>query len=369
MNAAMGETSRVNWRQVGLFIAVTFVLSWGINLFLALTAGYGSNSVTINSLQLQMLIPAFAALALGMFVFKNSPLYYRTNRSAARWFFYAFLLFTLLFVGFTVLALVQPEVMAVLEPIKLALYLAFLILALVTGLKTARSARAQLGFSGGRFIQWLVVFVAFTLYYGISAYLNVLLGLAPSADLSLLVEQSGIPSPALLIPLIFLQNGLIGSLLGLVIAFGEEYGWRYYLQNELAKLGKVRGIFLVGLIWGIWHYPAIWMGHNYPGQPLLGTLLFTIFCVLASFIFGYIVLKTGSVWLAAFAHAVNNQVYTTMLILFGTPDNMVLSFGSGVFGLAVMAVIVALILRDPVWKEAPAFEAAQAPAGEAMLSS
>jgi uncharacterized protein len=51
------------------------------------------------------------------------------------------------------------------------------------------------------------------------------------------------------------------------------------------------------------------MGHNYPGQPVLGTLLFTIFCVLASYIFGYIVLKTGSVWLAAFAHAVNNQVF------------------------------------------------------------
>jgi hypothetical protein len=82
MNANGVENRKVNWRQVGLFIAMTIVVSWSINLLLALTAGYGGNSVTINSLQLQMLIPAFFAIVLGVFVFKNSPLYFRTNHSA-----------------------------------------------------------------------------------------------------------------------------------------------------------------------------------------------------------------------------------------------------------------------------------------------
>jgi uncharacterized protein len=369
MNANGVENRKVNWRQVGLFIAMTIVVSWSINLLLALTAGYGSNSVTINSLQLQMLIPAFFAMVLGVFAFKNSPLYFRTNHSATRWFFYAFMLFTLLFVGFTVIALVAPEAMTVIEIVKLLLYVVMAILALVTGLKSGRAARASTGFGGGRFVSWLVVFVGFLVYYGLSAFINVWLGLAAPADNAALMQQIGLVSPILFAVAMIIQSGAVASLLGLVIAFGEEYGWRYYLQNELIKLGKVRGIFLVGLIWGVWHYPVIWMGHNYPGQPVLGTLLFTIFCVLASYIFGYIVLKTGSVWLAAFAHAVNNQVYSSMLILAGTPDNMVLSFGSGIYGLAVMAVIVALILRDPVWKAAPAVETAQEPIGEAALSS
>lgn len=369
MNASGIENRKVNWRQVGLFIAITMVVSWSINLLLALTSGYGSNSVTINSLQLQMLIPAFTAIVLGVFVFKNSPLYFRTNHSATRWFFYSYMLFTLLFVSFTVLALVAPEAMTVIESVKLLLYVVMIILALVTGLKSGRAARANTGFGGGRFVSWLVVLVAFLAYYGLSAFINVWLGLAAPADNAAVMQQTGIASPILFALVIIIQGGAISSLLGLVIAFGEEYGWRYYLQNELIKLGKVRGIFLVGLIWGVWHYPVIWMGHNYPGQPVLGTLLFTIFCVLAAYIFGYIVLKTGSIWLAAFAHAVNNQVYSTMLFLAGTPENMSLSFGSGIYGLAVMAVIVALILRDPVWKDAPAFEAAQEPISEAVLSS
>jgi uncharacterized protein len=366
MNAKLVENRSVNWRQVALFIGVTFVLSWSANLFLALTVGYGSNSVAINSLQLQMLIPAFVVMVLGMFVFKNSPLYYRTNKSATRWFFYGYILFTLMFVGFTVLALVQPEVMASLETAKLGLYVIFLILVLVTGLKSGDEARALTGFRGGKFVSWLLVFLAFTLFYALNAGLNVWLGIAAPADNSAMMEQIGITNPILFALPLILQNGLVFPLLGIVIAFGEEYGWRWYLQNELTKLGKVRGVLLVGLIWGVWHYPAIWMGHNYPGQPLLGTLLMTIFCVLAAYIFGYIVIKSGSVWLAAFAHSVNNQIYVTMMILIGSPADTTLAFGPGVYGLMLMAVVVALILRDPVWKDVPSV--ALEPAGTAALS-
>jgi membrane protease YdiL (CAAX protease family) len=67
---------------------------------------------------------------------------------------------------------------------------------------------------------------------------------------------------------LFVQTVLVGPLLGLLMGFGEEYGWRGYLQSELIKIGKRRGVLLLGLIWGAWHYPVIWMGHNYPGQPL-----------------------------------------------------------------------------------------------------
>ncbi|MBT7069590.1 MAG: CPBP family intramembrane metalloprotease, partial [Anaerolineae bacterium] len=57
----------------------------------------------------------------------------------------------------------------------------------------------------------------------------------------------------------FLNTTIIGPLLGLVIAFGEEYGWRGYLQGELVKLGRVKGVLWVGVIWGVWHAPAVAM--------------------------------------------------------------------------------------------------------------
>jgi hypothetical protein len=60
-----------------------------------------------------------------------------------------------------VVALVAPEAMTVIEIVKLLLYVVMIILALVTGLKSGRAARASTGFGGGRFVSWLVVFVAF----------------------------------------------------------------------------------------------------------------------------------------------------------------------------------------------------------------
>jgi membrane protease YdiL (CAAX protease family) len=37
--------------------------------------------------------------------------------------------------------------------------------------------------------------------------------------------------------------------------FGEEYGWRGYLLPKLLPLGELRASLLVGVIWGVWHFP------------------------------------------------------------------------------------------------------------------
>ncbi len=79
----------VNWQQVGLFLVLTFGLTWLLDLILWLTVGYGQNLTAGVLLQLQMLLPAFCAIALGMFVFRDSPLYtVRTSKERPRWFFY-----------------------------------------------------------------------------------------------------------------------------------------------------------------------------------------------------------------------------------------------------------------------------------------
>ena len=51
----------VNWKQVGLFLVLTFGLTWLLDLVLWLTVGYGQNVTTAVLLQLQMLLPAFSA--------------------------------------------------------------------------------------------------------------------------------------------------------------------------------------------------------------------------------------------------------------------------------------------------------------------
>jgi len=169
-------------------------------------------------------------------------------------------------------------------------------------------------------------------------------------DITSLATAAGMDIPTYLVAG-FLNTTIIGPLLGLVIAFGEEYGWRGYLQGELVKLGRVKGVLWVGVIWGVWHAPAVAMGHNYPGHPVLGPLAFLIFNLFLSIFLGYLMLKTGSVWLAAFMHAVLNAGYAWLVGMLHTPNDPLFSFGAGLYGIIFAFFVSLVLLRDPIWKE------------------
>lgn len=358
---------KVNWRQVGWFLALTFAATWALDLLMYRTAGYGANAGALIALQFQMTLPAFSAILLSLFFFRDSPLYTRTYRERPRFFFYVFLLYSIIYGVVTGLALARPQQAAVYSAITGSLTLLVLIILLALRGISGREAFARAGLKGGRFMDWVLYGAAFVLFYAVSTALNAAFRLGKPVDLNAMMQslaqgQAGAlaqVSPGVFVLIAAIQSILIGSLVGLPLAFGEEYGWRGYLQSALIKIGKRRGILLLGVIWGVWHYPVIWMGHNYPGHPLLGTLLMTIYTVLLAFVLGYVMLKTGSIWLVAFLHALNNQTLGFFNALIYTPADAAWSFGLGVYGLLLLAVIVALLLRDPVWVDRPVPQAEQ----------
>jgi hypothetical protein len=78
----------------------------------------------------------------------------------------------------------------------------------------------------------------------------------------------------------------------------------------------------------------------------------TLYTVALAFVLGYAVLKSGSPWLAAFLHATINQAGAFFLALIYTPADPVFSFGAGLYGIAVWAIVVAgLFLFDrQIWR-------------------
>ena len=122
-------------------------------------------------------------------------------------------------------------------------------------------------------------------------------------------DAMGIPRAALiLLPLSGVTTGIVGS----IGALGEEIGWRTYLYPKLEELmGPVGSVIVGGIIWGIWHYPGIYMGHNfgtdYWGEPWSGFFVFTVSCITMGALLYLVTKKTGSVWPAAIMHAVNNS--------------------------------------------------------------
>src|SRR5512136_782796 len=85
-----------NWRHVGAFLGLTFGLTWLLDLAIYLRGGLATPGMT-TILQLQMLLPAFSAIVLGLFFFRESPIHRSRPAGPGRWFHYYFLALTAIY--------------------------------------------------------------------------------------------------------------------------------------------------------------------------------------------------------------------------------------------------------------------------------
>jgi membrane protease YdiL (CAAX protease family) len=145
---------------------------------------------------------------------------------------------------------------------------------------------------------------------------------------------------------------LISPLVNGLFTFGEEFGWRAYLQPRLMPLGGRPAMLLMGLIWGVWHWPVILMGHNYgldyPGAPYLGPLMMIWFTFVLGTFLGWVALRGGSVWPAVIGHAaVNGIANLGSLFVQGSPNPLLGPLPVGLIGSAGFALVALLILLSP----------------------
>jgi membrane protease YdiL (CAAX protease family) len=89
-------------------------------------------------------------------------------------------------------------------------------------------------------------------------------------------------------------------------------------------------------------------GLNYWGAPVVGPLLFVaITCFLGTFL-TWVTLRSGSVWPACLAHAVNNSLAMLMAAFgSGEPDNLIGPACVGIIGSLGYAVLAQLIFFSP----------------------
>ena len=112
----------------------------------------------------------------------------------------------------------------------------------------------------------------------------------------------------------------LAPLINAIATFGEEFGWRAYLLPKLMAFGYRKAVILMGVTWGVWHWPIIAMGHNYglhyPGYPLTGMLAMVWFTIQVGILLGWITLRSGTVWPAVFGHAAINGVAGAPILLY-----------------------------------------------------
>lgn len=100
----------------------------------------------------------------------------------------------------------------------------------------------------------------------------------------------------------------VNFVMSFIAFFGEEYGWRYFLQPVMQnRFGKRAGVLLLGLVWALWHIDVDFMffAKDYGLQAFVSQI---ITCVAIAIFFGYAYMKTQNIWVPVIMHYLNNNL-------------------------------------------------------------
>ena len=153
------------------------------------------------------------------------------------------------------------------------------------------------------------------------------------------------PSPTSFWGLFLLLAAFVIAMTVYVIAaLGEELFWRGYLWEKLKHLGFWKASFLIGLGWGVWHWPIITMGHNYVGSPVIGNIMMILFAIAASPFTTYYRVMANSIMGAAIFHGFMNIAAAASHIIFVQPNELYLDI-EGIAGIVSLLILNLYLYR------------------------
>lgn len=142
--------------------------------------------------------------------------------------------------------------------------------------------------------------------------------------------------------------------LGVSTALGEEIGWRGFLVQALAPLGKWTCAIVTGVIWGVWHAPLLLLGYNFQDRGIGGILLMVLFCIPVGAFFMWLRMRSETVWPAAIAHGSMNASVSLGLILWANDPGVLTTFNLvSMWPMWLCYAVLALIALG-VWGSLPA---------------
>jgi membrane protease YdiL (CAAX protease family) len=192
--------------------------------------------------------------------------------------------------------------------------------------------------------------LAFPLLAAALAWVGVIFGFYSPTTFS--GHAEGITSPTGSTPwhLAIMACAFLGSLLLLWFqAFTEEVGWRgYFLPRAMQRLGRFRGLFAHGAVWGIWYAPVLFFstyGELTPSGSVLRSLAFIVTSMLVGTLLGWLRLASRSLvpvvianatltlmaGLPYFVHGIDAGLRSA---IFGAPGFIVLSVSVGLLALS-----------------------------------
>lgn len=133
---------------------------------------------------------------------------------------------------------------------------------------------------------------------------------------------------------------------------GEEYGWRCYFQPLLQKkFGLIKGVFVFGMLWGLWHlpldlfyYPS--MDPSIPVKPIYNVFMHQIVCISLGTFMAYAYMKTNNVWLPALIHCFNNNL-SAVVVGSGTGSWSEIGICALIYAVLFLPFLCSKVFRQP----------------------
>lgn len=338
-------------KELYIFLIITFAATFVFSFIIYLIAGmvtFPVSQVWFVTFQAYMLIPATSAI-ICMVYFKSQALTKETKIIFSLFLIYVGVYSFESYVGPVMgtiglpLVAFHPTNATNIPILSMIVAIIGILTAIILNLKKGwrvnlESARLAVG---ENLRYYLIMALALTFIILITYLLNYISGLGvPGKEFNLNMFFA-----------VFIPSLVLSFILLWPSYFGEEYGWRAYLQDRLFPLlGGYKGVLILGIIWGLWHIPLIIYGALFQGQPVLGICLMIINTIIMGIILSYTVLKTGSIWIAVILHMIPDTLYPTANLYIATSINPIFAFGTGLYGAAVMAVLALILLRSKVWK-------------------
>lgn len=325
MQQATKEYTR---KELLIFFLIAFGMPYlmGIPLGICQRSGWGTDAFP----NAQMFYPAAGAMVALLWTRRGKP-------GLTRRFYGLFLALTLVMVGCCVGAVAAPAMnWSVICNYIIVIGCIPAWIFLLTEKKPTRRASGLCWNGGAKALLYVVLFI---LLRTASVFLSVL----PSGQLGDYLEYWATPAPWVLLVI------LVPNFFFIFTAFfGEEYGWRYYLQPRLQqKFGPRLGVLVLGVAWGLWHLPLNLFYYS-PETSLQSLASQIIGCVALGVFFAWAYLKTNNIWVPVLLHYFNNNlivVYTNSAEI----SNQVIPWSDVLIMLVVYAVLYMPVFASKVF--------------------
>lgn len=283
-------------RKVLQFILLTFLISWSVaGVAYLLHVTYGSIPSLIITVVGYMPAPAFATLILQKLVYRESLTAYGFTLKNVSWRW--LLITTVGFMWFIVLG-------------------TFVVIGILGNISGV-ALFGRIDFSEAALLQQVTIFTHGTI--------------------ANLPQHTPIPPVAIFL-LALVQGTVAGFTISLPFMFGEELGWRGLLLRETQSWGFLRSNLFIGVVWGLWHAPLIAQGHNYPGHPVAGIFMMTLFTTTLSFPMAYCRFKSGSILGPSALHGILNAI-GPLTAFFVVAANPLFGFVAGIAGIVMILLL------------------------------